>query len=483
MAPTPPGPEATQAHAPGQGLHRNLRVWEVTALSVGFMGPVMAMSLNGIGVAGLVGKAVPFTFMVAFAGTMAVAYAFIRLTRYFTHAGSVYALAGATLGPRAGFFGGFALLGTYLFFSACIVGACAVFFDAMLTESGVSMPTWGWIIIGLVAALGALALNLRESKTVTRVLLGIGMVGIVTMLILAFIIITRVGSGNAPVSTGLDFGTLLPGDASWNAIMTAAVFGFLSWAGFESGTTLGEETKNPKRTIPIALTLAVVLAGVIYTIVMFAQSIGFGTDQAGQDAFAGASSTLTQLSSTYIGSWFAVLISIIAFCVAFASLLSCSAAAARLVFAMARDGFGPPALARTNATGAPSTATYLVIGLAIAFMLFLAAIGGGPVEVYYWFATIATLCMVIAYGMASVGVIRHTFRPGSPIATWEAVVPVLGLVFLAYVYLVQVEGQEAPYTYFPWMAGAWCLLGLLVIIARPRLAERIGGRIAQEDLG
>ncbi|USQ79072.1 APC family permease [Ornithinimicrobium faecis] len=487
MASTPhESPRQAADHAPdeatGPGLHRNLKVWEVTALSVGFMGPVMAMSLNGIGVAGLVGKAVPFTFIVSFAGTMAVAYAFIRLTRYFTHAGSVYALAGATLGPRAGFFGGFALLGTYLFFSACIVGACAVFFDAMLTELGVSVPTWGWLIVGLVASLGALALNLRESKTVTRVLLTIGMVGIVTMLGLAFVIITRVGSGNAPVSTGLDFGTLLPGDASWTAVMTAAVFGFLSWAGFESGTTLGEETKDPKRTIPIALTLAVVLAGVIYTIVMFAQSVGFGTDQAGIDAFAGASSTLTQLSSTYIGSWFAVLISIIAFCVAFASLLSCSAAAARLVYAMARDGFGPPALARTNATGAPSTATYVVIGLAIALMLFLAVIGGGPVEVYYWFATIATLCMVVAYGMASVGVLRHTFRPGSPIKAWEAIVPALGLGFLIYVYVVQVEGQEAPYTYFPWIAGAWCLLGLVVIIAAPRLAERIGARISQEDL-
>ncbi|MGC7407446.1 APC family permease, partial [Pandoraea pneumonica] len=80
---------------------------------------VMAMSLNGIGIAGLVGTAVPFTFLVSFVGTLLVAYAFVRLTRHFTHAGSVYALSGVTLGPRAGFFGGFALLGTYLFFAAC----------------------------------------------------------------------------------------------------------------------------------------------------------------------------------------------------------------------------------------------------------------------------------------------------------------------------------------------------------------------------
>ena len=56
---------------------KKLSTWEVTAISVGFMGPVMAMSLNGIGVDGLVGKAVPFAFAIAFAGTLFVAYAFV----------------------------------------------------------------------------------------------------------------------------------------------------------------------------------------------------------------------------------------------------------------------------------------------------------------------------------------------------------------------------------------------------------------------
>ncbi|WP_237767481.1 APC family permease [Serinicoccus sp. CUA-874] len=387
-------------------------------------------------------------------------------------------------GPARGFFGGFALLGTYLFFSACITGACAVFFEAMLGEFGLTLPTGTWVLITVVAAAAALLLNLRESTVTTRTLLAIGMVGIVVMVIFSLVVIARVASGDAPVSTGIDLGTLLPGEASWTAIMTASVFGFLSWAGFESGTSLGEETRDPKRTIPRALTYAVVLAGVIYTLVMFAQTIGYGTDTAGQEAFAGASSTLTELGSTYIGPWFAVIISIIAFCVAFASLLSCSAAAARLVFALARDGFGPSALARTSPrTGAPTVATVTVLMLTVLLVLLLAAIGGGPVEVYYWYATIATLCMVVAYGMASVGAIRHTFRPDSPIRRWEVVLPAGGIVYLVYVYVVQVAGQEAPYTYFPWIAAAWCLAGLAVILAAPKLAERIGARLTKEDLG
>lgn len=473
------------ATPPGTDTHprRKLGLFSVAAISVGFMGPVMAMALNGIGVAGLVGKAVPFTFIVSFVGTMLVAYAFIRLTRFITHAGSVYALAGSTLGPRAGFFGGFALLGTYLFFAACITGACAVFFSAMMSELGIAVPERAWVIVPVVVGLFVLLLNLRESAVTARTLLAIGFVGIVAMVILSFVIIGKVASGEAPVDTGVDFSVLLPGDVPFSAIMTAAVFGFLSWAGFESGTSLGEESKDPKRIVPLALTLAVVLAGVIYVFVMFAQAIGYGTDATGQDAFAGASSTLTELSSTYIGRWYAVAISVIAFFVAFASLLSSTAAASRLLFALARDGFGPSSFARTNpSTGVPVNSTIFTIVLTTILAVGLGLFGATSVDVYYWYATIAVLCMVVAYGMTSVGVIRYMFRPTSKIRRWEAIIPALGLVFLGYVYIVQVTGQTAPYTYFPWLAGAWCLIGLVIVLAKPDLAQRIGARLTTEDL-
>lgn len=471
------------AHDTGAAPRKTLRLWEVVAISVGFMGPVMAMSLNGIGVAGLVGASVPFTFIVSFLGTMLVAYAFIRLTRYITHAGSVYALAGSTLGPRAGFFGGFALLGTYLFFAACIAGACAVFFEAMMTELGVTLPGWSWVLVPVVVAVFTLLLNVRESTVTARTLLGIGFLGIAAMVILSVVIIVRVATGDAPVSTGVDLSVLLPGDAPISAVMTAAVFGFLSWAGFESGTSLGEETRNPKRVVPIALLLAVVLAALIYILVMFAQTIGFGTDAEGIAAFAGASSTLTTLASTYIGQWFAVLIAVFAFLVAFASLLSSTAAASRLLFALARDGFGPRAFAATSAkTGVPVNSTVFVVILTVVLAVGFGLLGATSVDVYYWFATIATLCMVVAYGMTSVGVIRHTFSRGSTIPKWEAIIPVLGLAFLVYVYVIQIAGQQPPYTYFPWIAGAWCLIGLVIVLAKPALADRIGSRLSTEDL-
>jgi amino acid transporter len=99
-------PEAESTHE--RGLRRELRFWEAIALSIGIMAPGAAMALNGTLPASLVGRAVPLAFVFASVGILFASYAFIRLTGYFNHAGSVYALSGVTLGPRAGFFSGWA---------------------------------------------------------------------------------------------------------------------------------------------------------------------------------------------------------------------------------------------------------------------------------------------------------------------------------------------------------------------------------------
>ncbi|MDQ3863282.1 MAG: APC family permease, partial [Actinomycetota bacterium] len=110
-----------------RGLRRELRFWEAIALSIGIMAPGAAMALNGTLPASLVGRAVPLAFVFASVGILFVSYAFIRLTGYFNHAGSVYALSGVTLGPRAGFFSGWALLGTYLAFTAASTAEVGLF--------------------------------------------------------------------------------------------------------------------------------------------------------------------------------------------------------------------------------------------------------------------------------------------------------------------------------------------------------------------
>ncbi|XVQ84442.1 APC family permease [Microbispora siamensis] len=463
---------------------RKLRLWEALALSVGLMGPTLAMGLNGPGVAATVGKAVPLVFVLGLVGVALVGYGFWRLTQHFNHAGSVYALAGATIGPRAGFFGGIALLGTYLFFLACTLAATGVFAHAFLQALGVD-NTGPWIVFALLAAVGVGFTNSRDTRITARTLLIIEGFGILAMLVLAAVIVAGSGgateSGQAP---SLDLSTFTAGGTGFGAIMTATVFAFLSWAGFEACASLGEETADPKRNIPRALVGSVVLTGLLYIVMMFVETIGFGTDAAGVDAFAGAESPLSTLSTRYIGTWFALVIAFTAVASAFASSLSSSAASARMLFALARDGFGPKAFARVDpATGSPRVALVAVVTVALLLDVVVWAAGTGAFDAYYWFATLGVLCVLVAYAVAGVGVIAFTFSGRSAIHRWEAVLPTVGIAYLLYVFYEQSSGQDAPYSYFPWIAGAWCLAGVVVIFAAPALTRRIGERLTAELTG
>src|SRR5438477_655585 len=129
-------------------LRRELRFWEAIALSIGIMAPTAAMALNGVAPAGLVGRAVPLAFLFAAIAIGLVSYSFIRLTRHFNHAGSAYALNGATLGPHVGFLSGWALMGTYTAFTAASTAEVGLFGYAFFDGTGIwHKPPW--IVIAL----------------------------------------------------------------------------------------------------------------------------------------------------------------------------------------------------------------------------------------------------------------------------------------------------------------------------------------------
>ena len=141
----------TESATDSPRLRRELHFWEAIALSIAIMAPTAAMALNGVGIAGLIGRAVPLAFLFALVGVLFVSYAFSMLSREVSHSGSVYALTGFTLGARAGFLAGWALLGTYLCFTVASSAEVGLFFSSFLASTGIS-DTADWIWIALVSA-------------------------------------------------------------------------------------------------------------------------------------------------------------------------------------------------------------------------------------------------------------------------------------------------------------------------------------------
>jgi amino acid transporter len=472
-------PEEKRAH--GQ-LRRELRFWEAIAISVGIMAPTAAMSLNGVAPAGLVGRAVPLAFLFAAIAIGLISYSFIRLTRFFNHAGSAYALVGVTLGPRAGFFAGWALLATYGCFIAANIAEIGLFGTSFLDGIGI----WNdpeWIVISLIAAGLVWLLAYGDVRMATRALLSFEGITVALILILIVVIFAKVIGGSAPNGQGFTLEPFVPASGTAvGAVAFASVFGLLSFGGFEGAAALGEETNDPRRNIPLAIAVAVGFCGVFYTIVMLAQSLGFGIDAAGTKAFASSSAPLGDLSAQYVGKGMADAINFGATLSAFASCLGCAAGASRILFALGRDGFLTRRLGdASERTGSPANALAVVMVLGLIATIAQRANGTNAVNAFFYPGTIGVLSMLVAYFVVQFGAAKflHLERREP---RWRVVILVLALAAIVYTFYKQVWPRPAsPYDVFPFLIAGWSVIGIAITFGFPALTRRIGDGLAAAE--
>jgi amino acid transporter len=274
----------------------------------------------------------------------------------------------------------------------------------------------------------------------------------------------------------------VPGGTSLDVVATAAVFGFLSFAGFEGAAALGEETNNPRRNIPRAIGTAVLVAGGFYIVCIIAQTLGFGTDAAGVNAFGESSSPLGDLSKDYVGAGLSDVINLGAMISAFASGLGTSTAGSRILFALGRDGFGSRRLGEASSrTGAPAGALLVVMTIAMTAMVVQRAVGTNAANAFFYPGTIGVLSLLVAYIVTNVGALRFLFGRVRRAPLWQAAIPVIAIAFLGYTIYKNVKGAAFPYDRFPFVVGIWLLIGLGIVLALPGLARRIGAGLAREE--
>jgi amino acid transporter len=473
---------AEQQKQSGGGLRRELNFWEAIALSIAIMAPTAAMALNGVGVSGLIGRAVPLAFIFATVGVIFVSYAFVQLSRHFSSAGSVYAFSGVTLGPQAGFFAGWALFGTYLAFTAASTAEAGLFGVDFFQSSGIWKGA-DWIVIALVAGALIAFFAYNDVRKVTRALLTIEGISVTLIVILVVVIFAKLLFGSAPGNQGFTVDIFkVPGGTSVDTVATAAVFGFLSFAGFEGAAALGEETNNPRRNISRAIMFAVLVSGGFYIIVIIAQTLGYGTDAAGVKAFGSSAGPFSDLSKLYVGGLLRDLINLGATVSAFASGLGTALAGSRILFALSRDGFASSPLGKASPrTGAPAGALAVVMTIALSVMIIQRIIGTSAVNAFFYPGTIGVLSLLVAYMVTNLGAIKFLWVDGKRAPLWQIPVPLIGMAFLGYTIYKQVTGQVFPYTRFPIVVGAWLVVGLIVVLAAPGLAKRLGEGLARRE--
>ena len=474
--------------AEGPRLRRGLRVWEAVGISLALMAPSMAANINPQGTAGSVGRAVPLAFALATIGVLLIAWTFVRLTQRFDHAGSVYGFVGATLGPRAGVVSGWALMGTYTFYGVVTVMAAGIFGAEFLDALGIwtNQPGWAPFVVGAIALAGIWALAASNIRGGTRVLLVIEATTVALILIVSVIILVRLATGTAPNGNTLDFSVFsVPAGTGLSAVFLGVVFGFLSFAGFEAAATLGEEAQEPRRDIPRAILGVAIFGGLYFVFVTAVEVMGFGTDAKGVKEFTASGSLLGDLGSLFVAGWVGELITIGAAVSAFGCVLACVVGATRMLYALSRDEVGPAPLGTVSPrSGVParSTAAIIVVVYAITFLCWF-VLGLAPFDLFVAAATVGTLILLLVYALATIGAAKLLFFSGERrVAAWEVVVPFLALVVIGYTLLRNVYPYPTDAAaWYPIVAAAWVVLGIVVTFARSAATRRAGERLMADE--
>lgn len=462
MSHTPPRPR----------LRRELRLIETIGLSVAIMSPTLSMSIFGGAPAVFLGRAAPLAYIYSGIGVLLVGTGVIYLSRFYSSSGSLYGLSGATLGPRAGFVSGWAVLGPYIIFTASSACLAGYFLSLFLQGTGI-WPGANYLPFALIFSVLIYFLARREIRLLGRSLMTVEGLSILVMVIILIVIVAKLLAGfkGNHLSTEV---FVLPQGVPFSAVILAAVFGFSSFSGFEGAAALGDESVNPKKTVPRAITFAIVGSVVLYFLTATIMAMGFGTTAADGKAFANSPAPLFELAQTYVSQTVAGVLELGATVSAFSAALGTMSGSSRIIFAMTRDGLPGSRLTRLGKRGEPGAAIDLVFVITIALSLLLWVLNVDGLHVALYFGSIGTPPLLVAYIIVNVGAIRK--MAGASLGTRILIAaPAVGIAMIAYLVFSSVYPvPAAPYNVFPVLAGGWLLIGLLIILVRPGLAARVG---------
>jgi amino acid transporter len=444
------------------------------SISIGVMAPTLAMSITGTGPAGLLGRAAPLAFVFAAVAVGLVAYGFVRLSSEVASAGSVFAFVSHAAGRRAGFVAGWAMLGTYLVFPAVSISAFAVFGRAFLDHAGIAHhAAWlpiallGWALVWLIAS--------REVRTAANSLLTFEALAVVIILVLMAIIVVDLISGGGPRGQELSWDFLhVPAGTSLSTVALAATAGFLSFAGFESAGSFGEESERPKSTVPRSIVAAIGVGAVFYVACMIVQTLGFGTGRVGVDQFASSGAPLGDLAKEYVGAGMASVLDFVAIISAVGAGLGCASVCARMLFALGRERILPDQLAGVSGTGAPAAGLAFVMIFDLIGLVAFGIAGTEPMKVFFYFATVGILSLLAMYAIANVAAARHLARG---VRRREALLPAGGFVIALYVLYRNVwPVPPSPFDVFPYIVAAWLIAGTIWAFTSSRVKDDEGAR-------
>jgi len=241
----------------------------------------------------------------------------------------------------------------------------------------------------------------------------------------------------------------------------------LTFTGFESVAPLAEESRSPRKNLPRAIMLSILIMGIFFLLTSWAIVVGWGTQDIGGLATSVQNPILVVAERVWGIGWILVMFAI--FNSAIAVALACTNASTRVFFAMGRTGVLPKWLAHVhhkvpiNAITLQTIITF-AYGLGIGFWI-------GADQEFYFTGTAITLGLIFVYGAGNIGVVRYYLREARDnFNIWlHGIFPVactLALIWVGYKSIIPLPA--APVEYAPFVVLGWLVAGVILVWAVSR---------------
>ncbi|WP_211261283.1 APC family permease [Pseudonocardia acaciae] len=430
--------------------------------------PLAATLGAGPVVFGAAGPGAPGMYLLAGVVLLLFASGYAAMSRHVTNAGGFTAYVSSGLGRRAGHASAGVALLAYNCMLVGLFGQFGVFAQDLLGRWGLSVP---WQLTAVVALVVVAVLGYLEVNLSARVL-GVLMVAeVLVLLVFDAAVLVRGGPD------GVNLHAFAPSNVFAGAPGVALLFAFSCFVGFEATTVYGEEAREPRRTVPRATYVAIVLIGLFYTVTMWAIGLAYGSAEVAAKASADPVNFVSAVNTAFVGSLSTDVMAVLVVTSVFAVLLALQNTLTRYLFSLGRAGLLPEPLGRTHprfqsphvASVAQSVVTAVVLGL------FMVA-GADPLtQLYAWLVGLGTLAVLVLQAGAAVAVVgffrRRGARPG-----WAALVaPALGALGLAVGIVLAVLNFDVltgitggPAALLPWLIPLAAALTVAIAVAAAR---------------
>ncbi|NMO02237.1 APC family permease [Gordonia sp. TBRC 11910] len=460
----------SSAHAADDHLETgHLSRRSLVALSLSSFIPAVGMGLLPVLMLSLAGPTAWLSAVVAAALVVAVGRCVITFARRYVGSGSMYSYISEVFGPWARYLTAAAMIVGYVIQVGAVAATVGIFSGSFLEGRGVHSalaPGIQSVIIG-GAILIAGFVAYRGVDMSVKIAVTLAAVSVPVMVVISIA---------SAVHTGLDLSTQFDVQQfSASGALKGVAAGSAWLIGFESCAAMAAETKDPKRSVPIAIMSVPVVLGAGYIVATILQVPGL---IAAQDQLAAGMSAPAVLAlQGGLGSSVAAATDLLLAVACFAALIGFTNYGARIAVAMSDDGLLPAWAGRIHprfhspylAIIAEQVLGFLSIMIAVLYT-------GNITSTYTMIAQLIVYCWIAPYVLVAVGSVVLSRRVGE-LSVGLVVAAVFGTVGIGWIYVnAWINPPAAPADKMVWFAvGLIAVMTALIGGRRRRLGSRSDG--------